>query len=154
MTTTRLCKYHGRACEFPGACLNQAPRKYEGDGHLERIDAERLQVGCVVRMPYRSGGVSAYSDCTVTRIYVKSWKDSRDDTSYDNLHEALEAHKKSKDTYVWVKLSRPYLYANTIGCVANWLVGVETYEVEGARLLDTHKVVVQSTGEYANHNAR
>ncbi len=149
MTTTRLCKYHGRACEFPGACLNQAPRKYEGDGHLEWIDGERLQVGCVVRMTYRSGAIPSFNDATITRIYVKSYKDLLVNVSYNNLHEALAAQKK--DQCVWVKLSRPYLYANTIGCVANWLVGVETYEVEGASLFDTHKVVVMSTGEYARY---
>lgn len=143
--SSRLCKYHGRECEFPGRCMNAAPRKYEGDGHLEHIDPERLTVGCVVRMPFSSGSVAAYSDATVTRIYVQS--SNGDDTSYDNLLEALGTAKRGQT--VTVTLSRPYLYSNTVGCIANWLVGVETYNVVGARMMETHKVVVQSTGEYA-----
>ncbi len=151
--TTRLCKYHGRSCEYPGACLNRAPRKYEGDGTLEDIDPERIILGVVVRMPYQSGAVPTFSDSVVTGIFNKSYRDpTKRPTFYDNLKEALDACKEGEMTQV--KVSRPYLYAHNIGgAMPNWLVGVDTHECQGNRFAEQHKVVVMSTGEYANHNA-
>jgi len=120
---------------------------------METIDPERLTIGCVVRMPHSDGSVSTFDDSVVTGISNKSWKDpTRRPTFYDNLHEALKACKS--DELTQVTLSRPYLYAHNIGGgMPNWLVGVTTFEAQGNRMVDTHRVVVQSTGEYANHNA-
>lgn len=150
--SSRLCKYHGRACEFPAACLNRAPRKYEGDGHLETIDPERLTLGCVVRMTSQGGGMSAFSDNVVIGMYVM-WGTQRRKTAVSDkehfltLDAALKA--ATKDDYVMVVLTRPYLYAsNVFGSMPNWLQGVERYEVYGNRITESHKVVVQATGEY------
>jgi len=57
--------------------------------------------------------------------------------------------------YVVLTVVRPYLYAsNVFGSIPNWLQGIERYEVMGNTLLDCHKVVVMSTGEYACYMAR
>jgi hypothetical protein len=150
MATTRLCKYHGRACEFPGACLNRAPRKYDADGYEERIDPERLTLGNVVRM--KTLGIPAFSDNVVLRITVhyygkRQTEKRREYDVYDTLGEALES--ATKDDYVSVKLARPYMYEH----IGGPLMGCENYEIDGRRMLDTHKVVVQSTGEYDRRTA-
>jgi hypothetical protein len=131
--------------------MNQVPRKYACDGHVETIDPERLIVGCVLRMPYSDGGSPTFGDSVVTGICTKSWRDStKHPTFHDNLLSALQA--ATKEEVVLVKLSRPYLFSNNIGGgMPNWLVGVETYDAIGHTLTDTHKVVVMSTGEYANY---
>jgi hypothetical protein len=159
MTTSRLCKYHGRACQFPGACLNRAPRKYEGDGHLETIDPERLTIGCVVRHPHSNGALSSFSDTVVTGIYVAySARRQKEDKKCDKEHFlSLEAAKSEarRDDWVYVKLARPMLYAdNVFGSMPSWALKCEVYEVYAERFLAHYKVVVQSTGEYDTRNVK
>ena len=133
-------------------------RKYEGDGHNEKIDPARLTIGCVLRMPYLSGSVSAFGDSTVTGIYVsyspaREAKERTGKRHFPNLQAAL-LHANSSD-YVFVKLARPYCYANNpFESMPNWLVGVEEYEVLGHRVVESHKVVVQSDGSYATFNSK
>jgi len=149
-----MCKYHGPKCEHPERCREWHPRKYETDGTMEAIDAQRLHVGHVVRQMFTKETISPFSDTVVTGIYVRSWKNPTGDRKfYDTLAQALAA--QTKEDYVWVVLSRPYMYANNIGGGdPGWLVSVSTYEAEGVRMLDAYKVVVMSTGEYACYNNR
>jgi len=150
-----MCKYHGPACEHPERCADWHPRKYDHDGEMERIDPQRLMVGHVVRQTIGGDHISAFSDSVVTGIYVKSWKDrgKQDRKFYDTLAQARAA--QTKEDYVYVVLSRPYMYANNIGGGdPGWLVAVSTYEAPGERMEDCYKVVVQSTGEYASYNNR
>lgn len=150
--TTRLCKYHGRACEYPGQCLNHRPRKYEGDGESERIDPERLTPGSVVRMNQRVG-MSAFSDSVVLSIRVdySAKRQKRDKVgpyhTFDSLHAALEA--KEEGDWVMVKLARPYLYEHC----GSALMGSEQYEVDAPRMLDCYKVVVLASGAYESRTA-
>lgn len=159
MASSRLCKYHGRACEYPGHCLNRAPRKYEGDGHMETIDPERLTIGCVVRHPHSNGSMSSFSDTVVTGIYVSySSRRQKEDKKYDKEHfltlqEAMSAAKK--DDWVYVKLARPMLYAdNVFGSIPSWALKCEVYETDAARFINFYKVVVMSTGEYDTRNVK
>lgn len=122
-------------------------RKYAGDGHLEPIDAKRLAVGHVLRYPYRDNAVPAFSDAVVLSIELRHSQDTNQRRVYDTFAEAeaefltLPEHKYN----LVVKVARPYLYAHH----GNWLQSVETYEVYGNRIFESHKVVVNSTGEYA-----
>ena len=139
--------------------------KYQGDGHLEQIDPHRLTLGCVLRMPYSSGAIAPFSDCVVIGIQVSYGGPQRcalgvRKRHFPTLAQALaKVHTGSRlnietDT-VWVKLARPYLYANNpLESMPNWLVGVETYEVLGNRVCETHQVVCLSTGEYAIYNSK
>lgn len=131
--------------------------KYANDGNVETIDPARLTLGSVVRMVCHSGAVSAFADSVVTGIYVSYFRSthafSQDKEHFATLAEALA--KAGKDDYVYVKLARPYLYCNNpFQSMPNWLVGVESYEVLGHRIIESHKVVVQSTGEYATYCAK
>lgn len=119
-------------------------RKYECDGHMEVIDPARLMVGCIVRDPHSDGSLASYSDMTVTQIAIIA-QHANDDRTYDTLAAALAVNAEC----VIVRVSRPYLYASTIGLCANWLVGVETFDVGADSLRERFRVVVQSTGEYA-----
>ena len=151
--STRLCKYHGRSCEFPGACLNRAPRKYDHDGNLETIDPERLQVGHVLRMNGR--GQSAFSDSVVMSIKVvynrpvKGREYNMCDTLLEALTKAGWNGRSTEKGYVYVKVARPYLYEH----IGSPLMGCETYEIGAPHIVDTHKVVVMSTGEYDKRTA-
>lgn len=153
----RICKYHGRSCEYPGHCLNRAPRKYDTDGHMEHIDPDRLTLGNVLRWPHRDGSMTAFSDNVVIGIKV-SYHHKRaavervDHRHFNTLADAI-AHAK-KDDYVYVLVARPYLYcSNAFGSMPGATMWAEKYEIPGDRILDTHKVVVQSTGEYASFMA-
>lgn len=150
MTTTRLCKYHGRSCEYPGRCLNNAPRKYDGDGHLENIDPERLTVGCVVRPIQSDGGFPAFADSMVTDIYV-TWCQLQKEiskTHFDNLLAAIEYRQKYGNDYLaYIKLVRPYTFPTNNG-PGLWVISVENFEILDTRLLHHYKVVVNSTGAY------
>jgi hypothetical protein len=134
--------------------------KYDGDGNLEVIDPSRLTLGCVLRMPYKDGSVSAFGDNVVIGMWVsyspkRAGEKGTDRKWFYNLQEAMDhCHSdiNGQTDYVFVQLARPYAYANTIGCSANFLLGVEKYEVMGHRIQDSHKVVVQSTGQYANYS--
>lgn len=146
-----MCEYHGPSCEHPENCKRFPQRKYQGDGTLETIEVDRLEVGHVLRMPYSSGVTPAFCDAVVTAIYTVSSKDLSNRKSFETLGEALGHAARREHEFAYVKLSRPYLYADTIGICANWLVGVETYDADGKRLTETHRVVVQSTGAYAKY---
>jgi len=132
--------------------------KYKGDGALEQINPERLTLGCVVRMPYGSGEVPAFGDSVIIGIHVsysskRTSKERCDKRHYETLAQAL-TQAQSGD-FVVVSLARPYVYANNpFVSTPGWLVGCEKYEVMGDRIIDTHKVVVQSTGEYATYNIK
>lgn len=102
--------------------------KYDMDGHLEVIDPSRLKVGNVVRYTYGDGAAPTFSDSVVVQIEL------------DMLSDSIECAK--------IHLARPFLSADGSGW---WYVSVENYSVSGSRLLSSHKVVVQSTGEYASH---
>lgn len=148
-----MCKYHGPFCENPSYCSERHPRKYEGDGTMERIDAARLQVGHVVRMNGREDRMSAFSSSVVLQIRVvysdkrrKSEKVGEYNT-FDSLDEAMGARKDGD--YIYVKLARPFLYEHH----GSPLMSCETYEVDFPRMLDCYKVVVQSTGEYDRRTA-
>lgn len=112
--------------------------KYDMDGHLEVIDPSRLKVGNVVRYTYGDGGMPTFSDSVITSI--RSMNEGR--YSHNILQDALRVGD------VEVHLARPFLSADGSG---SWCVSVENYRVSGNRLLSSHKVVVQSTGEYASH---
>lgn len=147
-----ICKYHGSACESPRRCEEFRPHKYDGDGTMERIDPDRLTLGNVVRMNEKDGRMSAFSDSVVTRIRVtycldRKRKEGREYSTFNTLAEAF-AHS-TKEDYIDVKLARPYLYEH----IGGWLVGAEQYEVDGRRMLDTHKVVVMSSGAYDRRTA-
>jgi hypothetical protein len=155
---SRLCKYHGRACEFPGACLNRAPRKYEGDGHMETIDPERLTIGCVVRSPGPNGALHSFSDTVVTGIHVSYSKHGPNQKKVDKEHfltlkAALDAaHERD---YVVVSLAAPLMYAdNVFGSMPGWALKCSTYDVMSNQLLNNYKVVVMSTGEYDTRNVK
>ena len=148
-----MCKYHGPTCENPARCADRHPRKYEGDGEMERIDPARLQVGHVLRMNGREDRMSAFSSSVVLQIKVSySQKRQREEKvheymTFDTLGEALSSAKK--DDWVYVKLARPFLYEHH----GSPLMSCETYEVDAPRMLDCYKVVVQSTGEYDRRTA-
>jgi len=148
-----MCKYHGPTCENPARCQDRHPRKYEGDGTMERIDPARLQVGHVVRMNDREGRFNAFSSSVVLQIKVSySQRRQREEKvheymTFDTLGEALSSAKK--DDWVYVKLARPFLYEH----IGSALMSCETYEVDAPRMLDNYKVVVQSTGEYDRRTA-
>jgi len=150
----RICQYHGRSCENPGACLNRAPRKYEGDGTLETIDPERLTIGNIVRMTRGGDKLPAFSDNVVIGIKVqhsnkRAMLEKVDHAHFTTLKEAQTY--ATKDDYILV-LARPYMYAsNPFASMPNFLVGAEKYEVMGNRIEESHKVVVMSTGEYAKY---
>jgi hypothetical protein len=129
--------------------------KYQGDGHNERIDPARLVLGSVLRMPYGSGSIPAFGDSVVTGIYVSYARTTSFGNNREHFSTLAEAMAKaSKDDFVFVKLARPYTYCNNpFDTIPGWLVGVESYEAMGNRLIDTHRVVVQSTGEYATMRA-
>lgn len=149
--TVVKCRFHGPTCEDPDRCERFRPHKYEGDGNLETIDPDRLQVGHVLRSNHqKEGRLSAFSDSVVLRISaVFSQRGSlRDGTrSYDTLGEALR-EAKAQNGYVQVRVARPYLYEH----VGGPLMGCEDYSLDG-RILETHKVVVMSTGEYDRRTA-
>jgi hypothetical protein len=115
--------------------------KYDTDGNLETIDRERLQVGNVLRMTKDGSKLSSFSDSVITGIRVNRPL-SCGYTDFDNLIDALEDCNMNE--WVEVTLTRPYVFAH----LWSYLLGVETYSVESKRLLETHKVVVMSTGEY------
>lgn len=127
-------------------------RKYDSDGHEEIIDPKRLTLGNVLRMRFRAG-LPTFSDNVVIGIKVSYGTARRSQMSmeyrhFNTLGEA-QKHATSND-WIVVVLARPYLYcSNPFGSIPNYLVGAEKYEVTGERLIDTHKVVVMSTGEYA-----
>lgn len=153
--TSRLCKYHGRTCEHPGACLNRSPRKYEGDGAMEHIDPERLTIGNVIRMNQRSGLMHAFSDSVVIGIKVQYGtarrKTERQEFVHHNTLAEAQAHA-TKDDWIVVIVARPYLDANNaFGSIPNYMIGAERHEVYGVSIIDSYKVVVNSTGEYANY---
>ena len=137
--------------------------QYQGDGNTEVIDTARLTLGNVVRMPYQDGAVAPFSDSVVTGIFVsyggaQRCKHGTDRRHFTTLQLALEHVRPATGNVVdtdtvYVKLARPYCYANNpFESIPNWLVGVETYEALGNRIVETHKVVCMSTGDYANYN--
>lgn len=153
--SSRLCKYHGRGCENPARCLEWHPRKYDSDGHEEAIDPERLTLGNVLRMRQRVG-LPTFSDNVVIGIKVvygtiRRNKEGMDCRHFNTLAEAT-AHASLPNDWVIVQVARPYMYcSNSFGSTPNYLLGAEKYEVMGNRLVDSHRVVVMSTGEYACH---
>jgi hypothetical protein len=100
----------------------------------------------------------AFSDNVVLGIKVSYHPKRQVAEKVDHRHfETLDAALKDqrKGDFVFVILARPYMYcSNVFGSMPNWLVGCEKYEAMGDRMLDTHKVVVQSTGEYATYMAK
>jgi len=94
----------------------------------------------------------AFSDNVVIGIQVQYGHKRRPQEKADVRHfnTLLEAQEHAtRDDYVLLILARPYLYAsNPFGSMPNHLLGCEKYELF-AHKLETHKVVVMSTGEYA-----
>lgn len=117
------------------------------DGVLETIDAHRLTLGCVVRrLLADKAGMPAFSDAVVTAIWVRTLEKR---VEYFPTLGAAIARAKMRD-YVEVQLTRPYLYCHNIGgSNPGYLQSVEVYTVDADRLIETYKVVVQSSGEYA-----
>jgi len=123
---------------------------------MEVIDPERLTLGNVLRKG--SSIRSAFDDAVIIGIHV-SFGDKK--VHFLTLDSAQKA--ASNADYIAISLARPYLYAsNAFGSIPNWLTGVERYEVVGSRdvftrrtkVVDTHRVVVMSTGEYACYMAQ
>ncbi len=133
-------------------------RKYDGDGALEQIDPARLTLGNVLRSPYRSGLVPAFGDSVVIGIRVdlsttRQNKGLGKSISCETLAGAMKEAKEGD--YVVVTLARPYLYSNNpFLSMPSWLVGCDKHEVMSNRIQDTHKVVVNATGEYACFNVK
>jgi hypothetical protein len=138
------CRFHGPTCEDPNRCDQWHPKKYEGDGNLETIDPDRLQVGHVIRS---NGRTSAFSDSVVLSIRRYPPRSGDHATSYDTLGQAMK-DAKAKGGHVAIRVARPYLYEHLGGP----LMGCENYE-QDARILDTYKVLVMSTGEYDRRTA-
>lgn len=130
-------------------------KSYEGDGNLEHIDPERLTIGNVLRMSYRGGGFTPFNDCVVLAIRVdvsasRQNKGLGKHISCETLAGALKAAKEGD--WVIVVLGRPYMYAdNPFLSMPAALVGYEKYEVFGNQIQDTHKVIVNSRGEYTQY---
>jgi hypothetical protein len=145
--TVVKCRFHGPKCEDPDRCERFRPKKYEGDGNLETIDPDRLQVGHVIRSNFQKDGrLSAFSDSVVLaiRVYPKQGDHAR---SYDTLGQAM-AEAKKNGGYVAIRVARPYLYEH----LGSPLMGCENYE-QDVRILDNYRVVVGSTGEYDRRTA-
>lgn len=148
--TTVKCRFHGPTCEDPDRCERFRPHKYEGDGNLETIDPDRLQVGHVLRSDYnREGRWSAFSDKVVLKIVRHGARSSLGECtrSYDTLGQAMKEAKQFGG-HVGIQVARPYLYEH----VGEPLLGCEKYELD-LRCLESHKVLVQSTGEYDRRTA-
>lgn len=162
--SSRLCKYHGRACEFPGACLNRAPRKHDSDGHVSKMDPERVRVGTLLRMVSDDGGVAPFSDTVVTGIWMEdkqghkhtydSIKDAQDECSKVWGEDFRPALTRGNDHRVVIELARPYMYASTIGICFNQLTGVSQHRTTPSALQFHYSAVEMSTGEYACFNER
>ena len=135
--------------------MSEGKKMYEGDGNLERIDPTRLTIGNVVRMSYRDGGFTPFNDCVVLGIRVDLSTRRRDKGLQPHIHcETLAAAMKEAQPgdYVIVILGRPYMYAdNPFASMPNAMMGYEKYEVYGDRIQDTHKVIVNSKGEYHSY---
>lgn len=145
-----ICKYHGRSCDAPERCERFHPQKYNGDGHNERIDPDRLTIGCVVRMPYRDGGIPAFDDSCVTDIVMANqYTPDVALRHYPTLEDALKDAEKHKGVDVFIKVARPYMTVQNIGGITSPLIGIGTVTVQAWKFLEHYKVVAQSTGAYA-----
>lgn len=142
------CRFHGPTCEDPNRCEIRRPHKYEGDGNLEIIDPDRLQVGHVIRSNHQKDGrLSAFSDSVVLAIRVHLPRETHA-RSYDTLGQAMKAAKEKEGGYVGIRVARPYLYEH----IGGPLMGCENYE-QDIRILENYRVIVGSTGEYDRRTA-
>lgn len=149
-----ICKYHGSKCENPKRCEQWHPHKYDGDGHMETIDPERLTLGNVIRRNHQGGNLPTFSDCVIIGIKVElsERRQNRGLGKTITCETLAGALKEAQDRdFVVLTLARPYLYANNpFMSIPGALVGHERFEVFGERLTESFKVVVMSTGEYAS----
>jgi hypothetical protein len=124
-------------------------KKYSTDGHITTPTPEVIRIGTVLRVVGEDSSISPFSDNVVIGI---TWNN----TSMETLVEAFQAIAKidgdiQEHSKIEIHLARPYLYANTIGSMRNYLQSVEIHSTNLRCILKYYKIVEMSTGEPANY---